>query len=62
MTELMNKDIWNGKSLADLITLEFLTSMIGSVLSAIAILVVGMLVGRWARGRIVPAWADQSAP
>ncbi len=53
MTELMNKDIWNGKSLADLITLEFLTSMIGSVLSAIAILVVGMLVGRWARGRIV---------
>lgn len=44
MTELMNKDIWNGKSLADLITLELLTSMIGSVLSAIAILVVGMLV------------------
>lgn len=53
MTELLNKEIWNGKSLADLITLEFLSSMIGSVLSAIAILVVGMMIGRWARTRIV---------
>lgn len=53
MTELLNKDIWNGKSLADLITLEFLTSMIGSVLSAIAILIIGMMIGRWARRRIV---------
>ena len=53
MTELLSKEIWNGKSLADLITLEFLSSIVGNVLAAIAILVVGMIIGRWARNRIV---------
>ncbi len=53
MTELLHKEIWNGKSLADLMTLEFLASIIGNVLTAIAILIVGMMIGRWARKRIV---------
>ena len=53
MTELLQKEIWNGKSLADLMTLEFLASIIGNVLAAIAILIVGMMIGRWARQRIV---------
>ena len=49
----MNTEIWNGKSLADLLTLEFLASAAGSVLGAIAILFVGWTVSAWMQRRIV---------
>ena len=52
MEDLLNTVIWDGKTIADLLTLEFLASAVGSVLAAIAILFVGFLVGGWVRRRI----------
>lgn len=53
MTELLNTPIWNGKSLSDLLTLELLASVAGSVLGAITIIVVGFIIGGWVRRRIM---------
>jgi len=58
VNELLTKEIWDGKSITDLLTLEFLASIIGNVLSAVAILLVGMLVARWAKRRIVQLGKD----
>lgn len=52
MQDLLNYEIYGGKSLSDLLTIEFLASIVGNVLSAIAILVIGFMVARWARLRI----------
>ncbi|WP_108813900.1 mechanosensitive ion channel family protein [Loktanella sp. Alg231-35] len=49
----MNTVIWDGKSLSDLLTIEFLASAVGNVLAAIAILIVGFIVGGWVRRRLV---------
>ena len=49
----MSTEIWNGKSIADLLTLEFLASAAGSVLGAIAILFVGWTLSAWIQRRIV---------
>ena len=47
MQDFLNTPIWDGKSLADLLTLEFLASIVGNVMSAVAILVVGFIVAGW---------------
>ena len=52
METLMTTEIWGGKTLSDLLTLEFLASATGNVLGAIAILTIGFLIGGWARRRI----------
>jgi small conductance mechanosensitive channel len=44
VNELISTEIWNGRTLADLLTLEFLTSAAGSVLGAVAILFAGWIV------------------
>lgn len=49
---LLNTEIWNGQTLGDYLTLDFLMSAVGSVLGAFAILVAGFVVGGWARKRI----------
>lgn len=53
MQELLTTDIYNGTSIADVLTLEFLASMAGSVLSALVILLLGFAVAGWARRRLV---------
>jgi len=53
LNDLMNAEIWNGKTLADLLTLEFLASAAGSVLGALVILIVGWMLAAWAQRRIV---------
>ena len=53
INNLMSAEIWQGKSLADLFTLEFLASAAGSVLGAVAILIIGWMVSAWMQGRIV---------
>lgn len=53
INNLMSAEIWQGKSLADLLTLEFLASAAGSVLGAVAILIIGWMVSAWMQGRIV---------
>ena len=50
---LLNTVLWDGKTIADLLTLEFFVSAIGSVLAALAILFVGFLLGGWVRRRLI---------
>ena len=52
MNQLLTTPILNGKSLSDLLTLEFLVSILGNVLTAIVILIVGFVVAGWASNRI----------
>jgi small conductance mechanosensitive channel len=49
---LLNTVIWDGKTITDVLTLEFLASAVGSVMAAVTILIVGFLVGGWTRRRL----------
>ncbi len=53
MQELLTTEIYNGTSIADVLTLEFLASMAGSVLGALFILLLGFVMAGWARRRLV---------
>ncbi|SMC60584.1 mechanosensitive ion channel family protein [Primorskyibacter flagellatus] len=53
LNSLLNTEIYGGKSLSDLLTLEFLASVVGNVLAAFLILFVGLLIGSWVKRRIV---------
>ncbi|KIN65473.1 Small-conductance methanosensitive channel [Sulfitobacter noctilucae] len=48
----MTSEIWNGKSLSDLLTLEFLASAAGSILGAITIILLGWIVSAWLQRRV----------
>lgn len=52
MQNLLNTPIINGTSIMDVLTVEFLVSAFGSVLTAIIILIVGFIIGSWVSGRI----------
>ncbi|MGR3323619.1 MAG: mechanosensitive ion channel family protein [Pseudooceanicola sp.] len=52
MEELLSTEIWNGRTVGDLLTLEFLASLAGNILGAVAILVVGFFIAGWANRRI----------
>lgn len=52
LTELLNKPVWNGNSLADYLTLDAMLGLTGDILGAILILLVGWMFGRWAQRRI----------
>ena len=52
MNQILTTPILNGKSLSDLLTLEFLVSILGNVLTAIVILIVGFIIAGWASNRI----------
>lgn len=52
MQNLMNTELWQGKTLGDLLTLEFLAGAVGSVLGAVAILLVGWIVSAWLQHRV----------
>lgn len=52
LTDILNTQIWNGQSLADLMTLNVLTSFAGSLLGAVVMLILGFFVAGWARRRI----------
>lgn len=53
MQDLFNTEIWNDRTLADLLTLEFLASIAGSILGATLILIIGVMVARIVRNRVV---------
>ena len=53
LDDLLTTEIINGRTLADLLTLEFVISVFGSVLAAILILVAGFIIGGWLRGRLI---------
>ncbi|MGO4914340.1 mechanosensitive ion channel family protein [Pseudogemmobacter sp. W21_MBD1_M6] len=52
MQDVLTTEIWNGKTLGDLLTLEFLAATFGNVLTAITILVAGLVVAGWLRRRV----------
>ncbi|WP_298974468.1 mechanosensitive ion channel domain-containing protein [uncultured Roseobacter sp.] len=52
MDELLATEIWQGKTVSDLLTLDFLLSTAGSVLAAIAILFVGWTISAWLQRRV----------
>jgi len=49
----LSTEIWAGQTLGELLTLEMLASVLGSVLAAIFILFIGWAVSRWIGKRIV---------
>jgi len=49
---ILNTPLMNGTSLGDLLSLEFLIALLGDVLTAIVILIIGYLLGGWAGRRI----------
>ncbi|KIC24759.1 MULTISPECIES: mechanosensitive ion channel family protein [unclassified Leisingera] len=53
VNSLMQTEIYDGKSLADLVTLEFLAQALGSVVAAVVILLAGFIVAGWVKRRIV---------
>ncbi|WP_095587314.1 mechanosensitive ion channel family protein [Actibacterium ureilyticum] len=53
LRELMQTEIYSGKTLGDFVTLEFLADILGSVLAVIVILILGFIVSAWAKRRIV---------
>lgn len=50
---IMNTELWDGKTLSDLLTIDVLASAAGSVLGAIAILLIGWVVSAWMQRRII---------
>ena len=52
MEDLLNTEVWNGKSVADYLTLDMIVSVVGSLASAIVILVIALVVSGWASRRI----------
>ncbi|MEP2640157.1 mechanosensitive ion channel domain-containing protein [Roseobacter sp.] len=52
MQNLLQTEIWQGKTLADLLTLDFLVGAAGSALAAIGILVIGWVVSAWLQRRV----------
>ncbi|UWQ63059.1 mechanosensitive ion channel family protein [Leisingera caerulea] len=53
INSLMETEIYDGKSLSDLVTLEFLAELLGSVVAAVVILLAGFIVANWVKRRIV---------
>ena len=49
----MNYVVWDGKTVSDLFSTEFLVSLVGSVLAALLILFIGFVVGGWVRRRLI---------
>lgn len=52
MKDLLNTEIWQGKSLADILTIETIASLAGSVFGAILILVAGWFISAWLQRRV----------
>lgn len=53
MQNILNTVLWNGKTIGDVLTIEFLASVAGSILGAVAILIVGFILAGAVRGRLV---------
>jgi small conductance mechanosensitive channel len=49
----MTLDIGGGRTLGDVLTLDFLAQMVGSVIAAILLLFAAFIIGGWARRKIV---------
>lgn len=52
MGSLMDFELWEGQSVRELVTLDIVLGLLGSVVAAIAILLAGLLLAAWASRRI----------
>ncbi|SLN16465.1 Small-conductance mechanosensitive channel [Aquimixticola soesokkakensis] len=52
LNNLISTPIWNGNSLGDYLTIDFLAGVLGSFLGAVFILVVGFTLAGWANRRL----------
>ncbi|WP_299046951.1 mechanosensitive ion channel domain-containing protein [uncultured Tateyamaria sp.] len=52
INDLLATEVWQGKTLGDYLSLEFLASIVGSVLAAITILIVGWIIAAWLGRRV----------
>ncbi len=50
--QLLDTEIVGGKSISDLLTLDFMARVLGSVLAALLILIIGFIIAGWVRRRI----------
>ncbi|MDX5402337.1 MAG: mechanosensitive ion channel [Rhodobacterales bacterium] len=53
MQDLMLTELWNGTTLADVLTLQFLATVAGSVVGALAIILGGFILASWTRNRVI---------
>ncbi|MBY6002972.1 mechanosensitive ion channel family protein [Salipiger bermudensis] len=53
LDNVMNTEIYNGTSLSDVLTLDFLAGILGNVVTGLLILLVGFLIAGWVRRRVV---------
>ncbi len=53
MQDMMNTAIWDGKTITDLLTIQFMASIFGSVIAAALILFLGFIIGGWLRRRLI---------
>jgi small conductance mechanosensitive channel len=53
MQDLLQTELYNGKTIADYLTLEFIAGLAGDILSVVLIVVLGFVLSGWVRRRIV---------
>ena len=58
--DILNTKIYNGTALSDVLTLDFLASVLGNVVTGVLILVVGLLIASWLKRRITGISARSS--
>ena len=52
MNDLLSLQLWGGKTLGDLLTVEFLAAILGDLVAAVLILIAGFMVSGWASRRV----------
>lgn len=53
MEQILSTQVWNGKTVGDYLTVEFLAGLASDILALIVIVVLGLWVSSWIRNRIV---------
>ena len=52
LQDVLDTEIWDGKSLSDLLTLEAMLSVAGNIVTAIVILMMAFIIAAWAAKRV----------
>lgn len=58
--DILNTEIYNGTALSDVLTLDFLASVLGNVVTGVLILIAGLLIASWLKRRITGISARSS--
>ncbi|KNG94712.1 mechanosensitive ion channel family protein [Pseudaestuariivita atlantica] len=51
--QLLQTEVWQGRTVGDIVSVEFLAQVLGSVLAAIVILIAGFIIAGWVSRRIM---------